>query len=278
MSSILTNTSAMTALQTLQSVNDQLNTTQSQISTGLKIQSAQDNASYFAISQSMKGDSGMYSQINDALTMTKNAVATAALGASSVNDLAEQFAEQVSFAQGQGVDLTKVKDTLTSLVSQMKTTISQSTFNGVSLVSGSANNTVVTGISRNGGSFATTSLTFASVDLSSIASTLSGVAAAISAGASSTALQGALSSAQSQLTLAINAATSLGVTQTAIQTQQDFLGKLTDQIDTGVGNMVDADMETEAAKLQSLQVQQQLATQSLSIANQAPQTILSLFR
>ena len=88
----------------------------------------------------------------------------------------------------------------------------------------------------------------------------------------------ALDTAQTQLTAAINSATTLGVAQTSLDTQQTFLGKLTDQLDTGVGDMIDANMEQEAAKLQSYQVQQQLATQSLSIANRAPQNILSLFR
>jgi flagellin len=297
MSSILTNTSAMAALQTLQMINTNLNKTQNQISSGLKIQTAQDNASYFAISQSMKGDSGMYKQINESLTMTANAVSTAALGASTVNNLAQQFADQVAFAQGSGVDRTKVQATLTSLVNQMKTTISQATFNGVSMVNGASAVTVVTGISRDSsGTFAVTQMTFNKQDLSQIATVLNqidissggvtavtGVAAGgtvqfSTLGSAASALQVSLNTAQSQLTAAITAATNLGVAQTSLKTQQDFLGKLTDRIDTGVGAMVDANMEQEAAKLQSYQVQQQLATQSLSIANRAPQNILSLFR
>jgi flagellin len=287
----------MAALQTLQMINTNLNKTQNQISSGLKIQTAQDNASYFAISQSMKGDSGMYKQINESLTMTANAVSTAALGASTVNNLAQQFADQVAFAQGSGVDRTKVQATLTSLVNQMKTTISQATFNGVSMVNGASAVTVVTGISRDSsGTFAVTQMTFNKQDLSQIATVLNqidissggvtavtGVAAGgtvqfSTLGSAASALQVSLNTAQSQLTAAITAATNLGVAQTSLKTQQDFLGKLTDRIDTGVGAMVDANMEQEAAKLQSYQVQQQLATQSLSIANRAPQNILSLFR
>ena len=294
MSSILTNNAAMTALQTLMQVNQNLNKTQNEISTGLKISSAQDNASYFAISQSMKGDSGMYKQINEGLTMTANSVSTAALGATTVNNLAQSFAEQVSFAQGSGVDIGKVQATLDSYVSQMKTTISQATFNGNDLVNSSATVTVVTGISRAGGTFSTTTMTFTKVDLSQIASVLGaiklntvaavtgigtgGTISTTALGTTASALQVSLKTAQTQLTNAINAATSLGVAQTALSTQQDFLGKLTDQIDTGVGAMVDANMEQQAAQLQAYQVQQQLATQSLSIANQAPQHILSLFR
>merc|ERR1711916_68577 len=91
-------------------------------------------------------------------------------------------------------------------------------------------------------------------------------------------MEAALQTAESQMGAAIASATALGIAEKSIETQKEFLGALTDRLDAGVGSMVDADMEAEAARLQSLQVQQQLATQSLSIANQAPQNILSLFR
>ncbi|MFC2970552.1 flagellin N-terminal helical domain-containing protein [Acidimangrovimonas pyrenivorans] len=276
MSSILTNTSAMTALQTLKSVNMGLNETQNRISTGLRIQSGADNAAYFAISQTMKGDSGMYKSIDESLTMTKNSVSTAALGASTVNDLAQQFVERVAFAQGDAVDRSQVQNELNSLVDRIGTTIDQASFNGNDLVSGGGSVTVVTGIKRAaGGSFSTTSISFQKVDLTAIKTTLAGIDVS---SASTGALAGLLSTAQGALADAVSASTSLGVTEAALQTQQDFLGKLTDKLDTGVGNMVDANMEDEAAKMQAYQVQQQLATQSLSIANKAPQNLLSLFR
>lgn len=275
MSSILTNTSAMNALATLRSVNKGLEDTQNRISTGKKINSAKDNAAYFSISESMNSDSGMYKSINEGLTLTKNSVSTARLGAESVKDLAQQFVERVSFAQGDAVDHAAVQKELRSIVDQIGTTISQATFNGDSLVDGSANVTVVTGISRASGSFATTSITFQAVDLSSLQATLSGIDIS---GGSAAVLTSALTSAQSALSTAIDNATSLGVAEKSLEAQQNFLGKLTDKLDTGVGNMVDADMEQEAARLQSYQVQQQLATQSLSIANQGPQNLLSLFR
>ncbi|OOY26050.1 flagellar protein [Thioclava sediminum] len=275
MSSILTNTSAMNALATLRGVNKGLEDTQNRISTGKKINSAKDNAAYFSISESMNSDSGMYKSINEGLTLTKNSVSTARLGAESVKDLAQQFVERVSFAQGDAVDHAAVQKELRSIVDQIGTTISQATFNGDSLVDGSANVTVVTGISRASGSFATTSMTFQAVDLSTLQATLSGIDIS---GGSAAVLTSALTSAQSALSTAIDNATSLGVAEKSLESQQDFLGKLTDKLDTGVGNMVDADMEKEAARLQSYQVQQQLATQSLSIANQGPQNLLSLFR
>jgi flagellin len=278
MSSILTNNSAMNALATLRMVNAQLSDTQETISSGLKIKSGKDNAAYFSISQTMSGDSGMYKAINENLTLTMNAVSTGRLGAETVVDLAKKFAERVAFAQG-GTDEVRadVQLELDELVARIQTTIDQATFNGKSLVTGTATVTVVTGISRSStGSVTTTTITFNEQDLGSIHSAL----AAVDLTTASTAalMEAALQAAESQLDAAIGSATKLGIAERSIETQKDFLDALTDRIDGGVGSMVDADMEEEAARLQSLQVQQQLATQSLAIANQAPQNILSLFR
>jgi flagellin len=279
MSSILTNSSAMSALSTLRSINNNLSQTQSRISTGLKVQSGKDNAAYFTISESMKSDSGMYKAIDEGLTLTKNSVATARLGAETVMDLANQFSERVAFAQGDAVDRTEIQKELVGLVERMTTTIAQSTFNGDDLVNadgltaGGAPVNVVTGITRSGGTFATTTMTFNSVDLTAIRDTLAAIDVSTSVD-----LAADLQTAEAQLSTATSAATSLGVAEKSIETQQEFLSALTENLDGGVGAMIDADMEEEAARLQALQVQQQLATQSLSIANQAPQSILSLFR
>jgi flagellin len=278
MSSILTNNSAMVALATLQNVNRGLDQTQSRVSTGLAIQSGKDNAAYFSISETMGSDSRMFQAINDGLTSTKNSVATARLGAERVNDLASQFAERVAFAQGTGVDLADVKSELVELVSQIQLTIDQSTFNGASLVDGTpVAVTAVTGISRANDAFSTTTISFMSVDLSAIHTTLNTIADDFSVG-DPAALIADLETAEGALADSITAATSLGITEKTIESQQVFLSSLSDTIDSGVSSMVDANMEEEAARLQAYQVQQQLATQSLSIANQAPQNILSLFR
>ena len=91
MSSLITNTSAMNALQTLRTINSNLGTTQDRIGSGLKIATAKDNAAYFSISESMKGDSGTYGAIDEGLTLTKNSVATARLGAETIEGLATKF-------------------------------------------------------------------------------------------------------------------------------------------------------------------------------------------
>lgn len=290
MSSILTNNSAMVALSTLKMVNTGLNETQNRVSSGLAIRSGKENAAYFAISETMKGDSGMFKAINEGLTSTKNSVATARLGAETVADLAEQFVERVAFAQGNGIDLGEVQSELGELVKRMDSAIKQATFNGDDLVNAASDGatgnaatvsvTAISGVSRAGGSFSTTTIAFTGVDLASIRGDMTNEDTGFAAidVSTSTDLAADLATAEGLLSSAIAAATSLGVTEKTVEGQQAFLGSLTDTLDSGIGAMVDANMEEEAARLQAYQVQQQLATQSLSIANQAPQNILSLFR
>lgn len=275
MSSILTNNSAMVALATLNDVNRGLNETQNRVSSGLAIRSGKENAAYFAISETMKGDSGMFKAINEGMTSTKNSVATARLGAETVADLAQQMVERIAFAQSDGVNKADVQAELDALSANMQTAIDQATFNGDDLVGeAAATVTVVSGISRAGGTFAATTMTFDSVNLQEIQTAMAGIDVT-DGGVMATRH---LRTAESALDASITAATSMGVAEKALEGQMEFIDSLTDTLDSGVSSMVDADMEQEAARLQALQVQQQLATQSLSIANRAPQNILSLFR
>lgn len=280
MSSINTNVSAMNALSIMRNVNSDLQTTQDRISTGSKVNSAKDNAAYFAISETMKGDSGMYKSIDEGLNMTKNVVSTARLGAETFVDLAKQVSERVAFAQGTGVNLADVQSEIDALTERMGTVIEQSTFNGVSMVDNTDDVTAVTGVSRDGANFSTTSITLKGQDLSSILTDFEAIDLVAASTATGTApdLEDTLVNAETSLSESVTAATNLGISEKSIETQQGFLKDLTDRLDKSVGSLVDADMEQEAARLQALQVQQQLATQSLSIANQAPQNIMALFR
>ncbi len=225
MSSILTNHSAMTALSTLRSINSSLSDTQNRISTGLSISSGKDNAAYFSISKTMSGDSGMFKAIDENLTLQKNAVSTARLGAETLVDLAQEFAERVAFAQGGTEEVrADVQAELDELAARMSTTISQSTFNGTDYVNAATTVTVVTGISRSSsGSITTTTMTFLQQDLGAIQSVLAAIdlTAADSAGAQAAILQ----SAESQLAAAVASATALGIAEKSIETQKEFLGR-----------------------------------------------------
>ncbi|WP_334062591.1 flagellin N-terminal helical domain-containing protein [Limimaricola cinnabarinus] len=277
MSSILTNNSAMSALSTLRGINKNLNQTQDRISSGLKVSSGKDNAAYFSISETMKGDSGMNKSINEGLTLTKNVISTGRMGAETVTDLATKFVERVAFAQGEGVDKAEVQKELDGLVKQMTAAISQANFNGSTMFSATAADkiTAVTGFTRTaaGAYDAATTMEFGKIDVEAIATALDGIDVS-----TSTDLQADLKTAEGELGKAIDAATTLAVAESSIENQQDFLTELSNKLDSGIGSMIDANMEEEAARLQALQVQQQLSSQALSIANQAPQNILSLFR
>ncbi|WP_027234447.1 flagellin [Leisingera caerulea] len=314
MTSINTNSSAMNALQALREVNNDLSTTQDRISSGLKVGSAKDSAAYFQISETMKGDSSAYSSINEGLTLTKNSVATARLGAETIQDLSQQFLDKVAFAQGATGGHAEIENDLNELVKQMETTLSQSTFNGDDMlgagtygtaditaavvdntdgsftsVSTNANATVgvtrdvVTGISRAGGAYATTDIQVGTYDMAKLVTDFKALATNFETNATDPTngaafLAGALASTESVVDNVTDIATKLGQSEKSIENQQTFLNKLTDNIDSGVGAMIDADMEEEAARLKALQTQQQLATQSLSIANQAPGNVMSLFQ
>ena len=292
MSPILTNTSAMNALATLKDVNRGLNQTQDRVSTGLKVASGKDNAAYFAVSETMKGDSGMFKAINEGMTATKNSVATARLGAETVADIAQQIVERVAFAQTEGVNRADVQLEINALVENMTSAINQSTFNGDNLVDGDygfeadgttakTSVTVVNGITRGAsGGITATTFEFSEVNLGAIKDEFAkiDVTNTTTGAADGETLATKLQFAEVELAKSITAATSLGITENTLDGQMQFLDALTDTLDSGVSSMVDADMEEEAARLQAYQVQQQLATQSLSIANQAPQNILSLFR
>ncbi|PHP27916.1 flagellin [Limimaricola cinnabarinus] len=281
MSSILTNNSAMSALSTLRGINNNLNQTQDRISTGLKVASGKDNAAYFAISETMKGDSGMNKAINEGLTMTKNAVATGRVGAESIADLANQIGERIAFAmEGTEAVRAKVQEEIKEKVAQAKTILDQSSFNGQNMIKAGTKGTpdsytITTGITRTSATAVSqTTMTVTGLDLEKVYDDL----AAINITGATPDMDAQLTAAVTAKSTALDGATSMGVAEKSLGTQQDFLSTLTDTLDSGVGAMVDANMEEEAARLQALQVQQQLASQSLSIANQAPQQILSLFR
>lgn len=266
MTSINTNTSAMNALSTLRNVNNNLNTTQDRISSGLKVASGKDNAAYFAISQNMNSDSSLNKSINEGMTIAKNSVATARLGVEAVVELAKQYIDRQSFGQNL-TDTTEIESEMTDLKAQMNNVLAQANFNGESLVDNGDTKTIVTGLYDNGTAMTASNLT---VDGQNVGDLVTALTAGFTAGD--------IDTSKTQLESMVTFATELGITEKAVENQQTFLTSLTDRLDSGISGMVDADMEEEAARLQALQVQQQLSTQALSIANQGPQNILSLFR
>lgn len=426
MSSILTNNSAMVALQTMKSINKNMNMTQSEISTGKSVSSAKDNAAVWAISKTMESDVSSFSGITDSLNLGSSTISVARQASETVTDLLTQMKTKIVSAQNDNVDRTKIQTDVDALKSQISSVVGAAQFNGLNLVDGSSasvdilssldrgatgvkassisvsgqnlstggyqaqdvfatgatgtqavatdadsfslavdktsgtnsikfqapttirndatgtpmaagwqagdkismqiggktasytvsesdlsgSNTTadlvalgmknsidklgVTGLTVSYDSSAAGELTFttgagtaadpaATKDLAITGQftnagagglgTLSAIDVSTGAGAAS-----ALGNIEALLSTSIDAAAAFGSAETRIETQNSFVSKLSDALTSGIGSMVDADMEETSARLQALQVQQQLATQSLSIANQQPQNILSLFR
>jgi flagellin len=403
MSSILTNSSAMVALQTLKGINSGLEKTQSEIATGKSVANAKDNSAVWAISKVMESDVSGFKSISDSLSLGESTVAVAQQAAETITDLLIQVKEKVTAATGDNVDRTKLNSDVTALKEQIASVVSAAQFNGLNLVDGNTANTDVlssldrdssgnvtasyisvsgqdlstggytakaaftgtTGVAADdadafgfsldgtGGTAdsgtvviadptyaagdkitmrigesevsytvtaedvaATTTADIIAVGLksaieasgenvtvdynSAVAGTLvitnagtesvqiggqftnagsGGLGALASLDVSSLAnAQAALASIETLTQTAIDAAAAFGSDAKQIEIQSSFVSKLTDTLKTGIGSMVDANMEEASARLQALQVQQQLGIQALSIANQAPQSVLSLFR
>lgn len=427
MSSILTNNSAMVALQTMKSINKNLANVQSEISTGKSVGSAKDNAAVWAISKVMESDVKGFDAISGSLSLGESTVAVAQNASETITDLLTQIKGKIVGAQEENVDRVKIQDDIEALRNQIKSVVGAAQFNGLNLLqngdttAGSGTVDILSSLDRqSNGSVESSSISVGKKDLrvdqqqvigttavGTLTDYITGTAAAINGGATAAArtfgVQGgtvaagvgyrislstpigtanvgngsgpatpaagvyeyvardgdtaqdvakhlasamkqngvegfnvaasapdaagntsltfdfdantdgftiavaaftaagaesagglaalaqvdvsttagaesALSNIEGLLQTSIDASAAFGSSQSRISTQSDFVDKLTSSLKSGIGALVDADMEEASARLQALQVQQQLATQALSIANQAPQSILSLFR
>jgi flagellin len=303
MSSILTNQSAMTALQALSQTQQALTQTQTQISTGERVASAQDNAAYWSIATTMRSDNQALSSVQDSLNLGGSTVGVANAALNSTISVMDKIKSDLVTAAEPGVDRTKIQTDITALQGQLQSIASSASFNGenwLSVNSGAANynavKSVVASFSRStGGAISigtiqvdtTNTKLYDSNGQTGILDTVNGTTNMsvanldIHALTDSTTDQTTLSNLTSQVDTAIQsittAASTLGATQTRINLQAGFVSNLSDAITSGVGSLVDADMNQASTRLQALQTQQQLGIQSLSIANQNSQLILKLF-
>jgi len=275
MSSILTNNSAMVALETLKSINANLTKTQSDISTGKSIASAKDNSAIWAISKVMESDVSGFKAVSDSLALGESTVAAASAGAEQITNILNEMKEKVVAATGENVDHAKITSDVDELKNQITSIIAVSQFNGTNLLdtAGNAGITVLSSLDRDsGGTVTAANITVDSVDFE-VNLDLTAVDVSSSANADAS-----IAEIESLIQTAVDAAASLGASAKRIQDQNNFVTKVKDAMTQGISSLVDTDMEEASARLQVLQSQQQLGVQSLSIANQAPQTILSLFR
>lgn len=314
MSSILTNTASMTALKTLQATNNALETTQSRISTGLKVQDASDNAAYWSIATTMRSDNKALSTVQDALGLGAAKSDIAYTGLNAAIDVVDQIKTKLVAAREPGVDKTKIQAELKELQGQLTSIATSSSFSGenwlsinhdsdtaadtdltkeivssfnrdasgnVSVGTLEVNVTDVALFNSNAASDGLLDVDF-DIDTETVAGTKDQVSVAtldISGATITDAdIDAMISGVDAAVSSMTTAASNLGATSARIDMQNDFVGNLMDAIDRGVSSLVDADMTAESTRLSALQTQQQLGIQSLSIANQGAQSILSLFR
>ncbi|EEW60563.1 flagellin [Tritonibacter mobilis] len=280
MSSILTNNGAMVALQTLKVVNTNLTDTQNAISTGKEIGVAKDNAAVWAISKTMESDIASFEAIEEGLSMGEATVAVASAGAEQIVEKLVEIKELIVSAQAENVSHDKIQTDIESKVDQIESIIGAAQFNGANLLANTIDGTatqmgILASLDRVGAGG-----TVSSVDISIEAQ---GFESSLNLGTSLTTITdtataaSALAEIEVYLQTAISGAAALGAASARIDDQVQFVSKLVDSMTMGVSTMTDTDMEEASARLSALQTQQELAVQSLGIANQAPQALLQLF-
>ncbi|OYW34773.1 MAG: hypothetical protein B7Z45_07300, partial [Azorhizobium sp. 12-66-6] len=339
-------TSAMVALQTLRTINSNLDTTNNHVSTGKRINSASDGAAYWSIATTLTSDNGALGAVKDAMSLDKNSVDAASSGVNAVVSSLSKIKNNLVAALSPNVDRAKLQTEIDSYVSEISTTADNTVMNGSnwlsvdSSVTGfNAEKNLLSSFSRTGssvtvgstqidtGAFAIYDAATAGTSTGSSSTTDTAVSAVADAATSGTAtvavstaagdLKGFMDTkyviggsattgtesieefdistlgntdadlAKIQAYVKIvdatmqqlqNGATALGTTSTRLGSQQTFAQSLIDLNTSSIGSLVDANMEEESTKLKALQTQQQLAVQSLSIANSSTQNVMTLFR
>lgn len=271
--SVNTNVGAMIALQNLAVINRELLTTQNRISTGLKISSAKDDGATWAIAQGQRAESRAYNAVIGSLQRGQSAVDVALAAGESVSDILSQMKEKMLAATDTSLT-TASRNALNEDYKALRASIDRITgsadFNGLNLIGPAA---VARGVKALSDTRGGASINVDAVDLSTTGAILAGTLADLSTvtAADLTNLNKAIDDVGSALGR-------LGTGSKKLDTHLSFVRKMQDTIDASVGRLVDADMAKESIRLQSLQVQQQLAIKALSIASQAPSLLLQLFR
>ena len=272
--SVNTNTSAATALQYLTATQGQLAQTQSRVNSGLKVASARDDGAIYAIAQNQRAAVAGYTSVINSINNGTSAIDVALSAGQSISDLLIQLKQKALSAADSSLDTASrqaLNANFTALRDQISTIVKNAVFNGFNLVDGST--TQITALAAADGSRRITTAA-QKLTLSGTIVTLKSTAT-ISTQAKASAL---IATIQTSLNNVNSSLAKLSSGAAKFSIQATFSQKLSDTLTSGIGNLVDANMAQESARLQSLQVKQQLGIQALSIANQGPQSILSLFR
>jgi flagellin len=284
MASILTNVSAMVALQSLNKTNKELDVVQNRVSTGLKVASAKDNAAIYNIAQQQRAEHSAYDAVTDSLNRATSAADVALAAGDQISDLFTKMREAAVAASDPSISDATRSTYNTQFVAyrdQVASIIGNATFDGTNLIDGHD-----TGIDFLANTDGSQTINMPIIDLrltTGAGGTVASPAADVYVGTTDTIDTAANATAVNDRIVAsldyVNAQIArIGAASTRIENHLSFVSKLQDSITTGIGNLVDSDTAADAAKLQAIQVKQELSTQALSIANQSPQALLKLFQ
>jgi flagellin len=274
LNSVNTNSDAALALQNLNATNQQISNVQTELNTGLAISSAKDNGAVWAIAQGQRAQVASLGAVAQSLQRGQSAVDVALSAGQTVSDLLVQIKTKVLAASDTSLNTSSraaLNNDFKSLLAQITTVTNNANFNGVNLlISGATNYTALANAD------ATSVITVKAEDLS-----VGGANVGFSASASfatATAAQAYITSVNSAIQNVSTALGALGTGSNALTAQLTFVTGLSGTLNTGIGNLVDADMAQASAQLQALQTKQQLGVQALSIANGESSNLLSLFK
>lgn len=276
--SVHTNKPALIALQNLNKTNDQIGEVQNHINTGLKIATAQDNAAVWSIAQNQRADIGALGAVKMSLDRANSIAEVSMTAGATVSDLLVQLKEKVVAAMDTSIDSTSrtaLDSEFKSILRQIGQVTDNAAFDGANLLNG-LNGSGATSIQFLANASASSYITLSTQDMTLGGSII--IIPSTASLASVTLSSNVLTQLNASIQNVNQALGNLGSQAKQISSHSDFVGKLTDTLQAGVGNLVDADLAKESASLQALQVQQQLGAQALSIANQSPQMILQLFK
>ncbi len=274
MNSVNTNAGAMVALESLDATNSQLNTTQNEISTGLKVAGATDNGATWAIAQNIRSTVGALGSVTDSLNRGISVADVAVSAGQTISDLLNQMKAKALAAtdvSATATDITNYANDFVSLRNQISKIVSTSDFNGINMIK--TGGTSVMALASASGAI---KVTVAAVNLGLGGGTVTVTAA--STFTSNGTASAALALVNASITNVNAAVAKLGTGVNALNSQLSFVQTQTDSLTTGIGNLVDADVAKESASLTALQTKQQLGAQALSIANQEPSHLLTLFQ
>lgn len=269
--SVNTNYGAIVALQALGRTNNELDVVQKRVSTGYKVSDAIDDGAAFSVAQGLRGIVKAYGAVNERLGSAKGLLTVAQEGLRGVSDTVAEVRKvlvKLADASLSTDERTQYTADYASLKTEIANFAAQAAFNGINLLTGTATTNVIN--STTGGSFAFVAQNIAA-----------GATTNLTAGNTYTLAQALITATGSLAAFETIVGTSLstvGGYVRSVTNQVNFVSALADATEGGIGSIVDADLAKESARLQSLQIRQQLGTQALSIANQTPSVLLSLFR